>query len=79
VQTKSEGHAGHARRSVMDNPTLCSGPDKRVPPNKVPPTDRKRTETLVVLSPDLEFKDLLLAGRSPSSLPDYRQVQPGHH
>jgi len=31
--TDSEGHACHARRSGMDNPTLYSGPDKRVPPN----------------------------------------------
>jgi len=28
----SEGRACHAHRSVMDHPTLCTGPDKQVPP-----------------------------------------------
>ena len=29
---QSEGRARHARRSGMFDPTLCGGPDKRVPP-----------------------------------------------
>jgi hypothetical protein len=32
LSNESEGHACHARRSGLDNPTLRSGRDKRVPP-----------------------------------------------
>ena len=31
-RARSEGRACRARQSGMDNPTLCSGPDKQVPP-----------------------------------------------
>gem|GEM_PF-7039011 len=31
-----EGHACHARRSGIDDPTLRNGPDKRVPPKSGP-------------------------------------------
>jgi hypothetical protein len=38
---QSEGHARHARRSGMDDPTWYSGPDEQVPPSgrdkRVPP------------------------------------------
>jgi len=39
---RSEGHACRARRNKMDNPTLRSGRDERVPPScgldkQVPP------------------------------------------
>jgi hypothetical protein len=32
VVSLSEGHACRDRPNEMDNPTLCSGPDKQVPP-----------------------------------------------